>query len=45
LKPVRVVFNADKNSKYKYNLVEGRVRYWAWVIAFDGKKPISVLIR
>jgi len=45
LKPVRVVFNADKNSKYKYNLVEGRVRYWAWVIAFDGKKPISALIR
>jgi hypothetical protein len=26
-------------------LVEGRVRYCAWVIAYNGKKPIPVLVR
>ena len=43
LKPIRVVpFQGDG---YKYQLVEGKLRYWAWVIAHDGKKPIPALIR
>jgi len=45
LKPVSVVLNTDENSKYKYNLIEGRIRYWAWVIAFEGQKSIPVIIR
>ncbi len=31
IKPVRLVPAQD--SKFKYDLIEGRVRYWAWVIA------------
>lgn len=45
LKPVRVIRNTDKTGKYDYDLIEGRNRYWAWVIAHKGKKPIPVYIR
>jgi diketogulonate reductase-like aldo/keto reductase len=45
LKPVRVIRSTDITGKYDYDLTEGRIRYWAWVIAYDGKKPIPVLIR
>jgi len=45
LKPVSIVLNVDKNSKYTYNLIEGRIRYWAWVIAFEGQKSIPALVR
>ncbi|NQW15901.1 MAG: aldo/keto reductase [Chloroflexi bacterium] len=43
LKPVRVVASADPD--YMYDLIGGRIRYWAWVIAHDGKKPIAAQIR
>jgi len=42
IKPVRVIKINDKD--YDYELVEGRVRYWAWVIAKDNE-DISVLVR
>jgi diketogulonate reductase-like aldo/keto reductase len=45
LKPVRVIRSADKTGKYDYDLIEGRIRYWAWVIAHSGEKPIPVYIR
>lgn len=45
LKPVRVIRSTDKTGKYDYDLIEGRNRYWAWVIAHKGKKPIPVYIR
>lgn len=44
LKPVRVRPSAQPND-CDYELVEGRVRYWAWVIAFEGKRDIPVLVR
>ena len=44
IKPVRLV-RAEPNSNYLFSLVEGRVKFWAWVIAFDGKKPIPAYIR
>ena len=40
IKPVRLVKN-----KNKYDLVEGRIRYWAWVLKFGNKKPIPSYIR
>jgi len=43
LKPVKVVKIVDWEGKYDYDLVEGRVRYWAMVIA--GEKTIPILIR
>lgn len=45
LKPVRVIRSTDKTGRYDYDLIEGRIRYWAWVIAYNGEKPIPVLIR
>ncbi len=45
LKPVRVRQSADTTGRYDYDLIEGRVRYWAWVIAHNGQKPIPVFIR
>lgn len=43
LKPVRVTKNTDITDKYDYNLIEGRIRYWAWVIAYNGKRSIPAI--
>lgn len=45
LKPIRVVKSKDTSGKYDYDLVEGKVRYWAWVIAHSGNIPIRALVR
>lgn len=45
LKPIRVIPAKDQRSSYDYVLIEGKLRYWAWVIAHEGKKPIPTLIR
>lgn len=45
LKPIKVVKSKDATGKFDYDLVEGRIRYWAWVIAHNGEKPIPVYIR
>ena len=42
LKPVHLVHESPSDNEYV--LVEGRLRYWAWVIAHDGEKPIPALI-
>lgn len=41
IKPVRLIHPWNYIG---YKLVEGRIRYWAWVIAF-GNKPIPALVR
>ncbi|MDB2637587.1 aldo/keto reductase [Alphaproteobacteria bacterium] len=44
LKPVRVVPSTSPN--YKFDLVGGRLRYWAWVIAnLPNEKPLPVYVR
>ncbi|MBW2334259.1 MAG: aldo/keto reductase [Deltaproteobacteria bacterium] len=45
IKPVRVRKSSDQTGRYDYDLVEGRIRYWAWHIAHDGKRSIPVLVR
>jgi len=45
IKPVRLVPNQNKSTRFEYDLVEGRNRFWAWYIAFEGKKPIPAYIR
>ena len=45
LKPVRVAPVKDRTTEYDYELVEGKLRYWAWVIAHDGKEPVPALVR
>lgn len=44
LKPIKVRNTTKSNSGMRYLLIEGRLRYWAWVIAHDGNKPIPALI-
>ncbi|MFC1521977.1 aldo/keto reductase [Elusimicrobiota bacterium] len=41
LKPVKVRFDSATG---KYRVIDGKSRYWAWVIATSGKKPIPARI-
>lgn len=43
LKPVRVIKSKSPDQRYDYDLIDGRIRYWAWAIAFQGKKPIPTI--
>jgi len=43
IKPVRIV--PAETGAHQYDLIEGRIRYWAWVIAHDGNRPIPSLVR
>ena len=43
-KPVRLV-RSKKTDNFEFDLVEGRLRYWAWVIAFGGARPVPAYIR
>jgi diketogulonate reductase-like aldo/keto reductase len=45
LKAVRVRRTIDPTCGSDYDLIEGRIRYWAWVIAFEGKRDIPALVR
>ena len=45
IKPVRLVPNLEINSTHKYDLVEGRLRYWAWVLAYNGEKSVPAYVR
>ena len=42
IKPVRLM--TARTTGYEYDLVEGRIRYWAWVIS-RGNDPIPAYIR
>lgn len=44
LKAVRVKVLKKKEANFEYGLVGGRIRYWAWVIAFNDKKPIPAIV-
>ena len=45
VKPVRLVRSSDPSGRFAFDLVEGRLRYWAWVIAFDGARAVPAYIR
>lgn len=40
IKPIKAVRTVDD----KYELIEGRIRYWSWIIAFGLKKDIPLYI-
>jgi diketogulonate reductase-like aldo/keto reductase len=44
IKPVRLRRSRDSSGRYEYDLVEGRIRYWAWVLAHDGRLPVPALL-
>ena len=43
-KPVRVI-PSKSNDVYEYELIEGRLRFWAWNIAHKGLKDVPCVIR
>lgn len=43
LRPIRLV-PVNRGSK-NYHLVNGRIRFWAWVIAYGDSKPIPAYVR
>ncbi len=45
VKPVRLLNSKQSKNSIKFDLIEGRIRYWAWVIAFGYDKPIPAYIR
>lgn len=45
IKPVRIIKSKTPNTICKYDLIEGRLRYWAWVIANGENRPIPCYIR
>jgi diketogulonate reductase-like aldo/keto reductase len=45
LKPVELIPTTDTSGRYDYDLIHGRVRFWAWVIAYKGEKPIPAMIQ
>ena len=45
VKPVRLTPNTNPNEDFEYDLIEGRIRYWAWVIAFNSQKPVPSYVR
>ncbi|MBN2313789.1 MAG: aldo/keto reductase [Sedimentisphaerales bacterium] len=44
IKPVRLIRTPEPEGRYDYDLVEGRIRYWAWVMA-KKNEPIPSLVR
>lgn len=44
-KPVRVIPTKETEAGIEYDLVEGRLRYWAWVLAFNGEKAVPAYVR
>lgn len=45
IKPIRVTPIPLGESGFRFDLAEGRIRFWAWVLAFDGKRDVPVLVR
>lgn len=43
IKPVRVV--PARTGDCRYDLIEGRIRYWGWVIAYNAERAIPALVR
>ncbi|MGD0335698.1 MAG: aldo/keto reductase [Candidatus Omnitrophota bacterium] len=45
LKPVQLVPSSDTSGKFVYDLVQGRLRYWAWVYVYGNNRPIHACIK
>ena len=45
IKPVRLILSKENGNVKTHDLVEGRLRYWAWVLAFSGEKAVPAYVR
>lgn len=44
LRPVELITTGDKSGHYEYDLTHGRMRYWAWIIAYGSDSPIPAYV-
>lgn len=44
LKPVRLVPTADPSGRYLYDVAQGKMRYWGWVIVHGGESSIPAYV-
>ena len=44
VKPVRVI-PSTSDDHYEYELIEGRLRFWAWNIAYNGERDVPCIMR
>lgn len=44
-KPVRVRHPTLAQAGFEYELIDGRSRFWAWIIAYCGERPIPVYVK
>ena len=44
VKPVRVI-SSNGDDYYDFELIEGRLRFWAWYIAYNGEKDVPCIVR
>lgn len=45
IKPVRLVKSHEEATEWTFDLIEGRLRYWGWIIAFGYDRPIPSYVR
>lgn len=45
LKPVQLVPSLDTSGKFSYDLVQGRLRYWAWIYVYGDERPICACLK
>lgn len=45
IKPVRLILSKENGNVKTHDLVEGRLRYWAWVLAFNSEKAVPAYVR
>lgn len=44
LKPVKVLAGPGEGTTLRYEVIEGKLRYWAWVIAFGNDAPVPSIV-
>ena len=44
LKPVKVLAGPGGRANARYEVVEGKLRYWAWVIAYGNDVPVPSIV-
>jgi len=45
LRPIELILSEDNSGYYDYDLTHGRMRYWAWIIAYGQEASIPAYIK
>jgi aryl-alcohol dehydrogenase-like predicted oxidoreductase len=44
LRPIELIKTKDQSGRFDYDLTQGRIRYWAWIIAYGHEKSIPAYL-